>query len=210
MIKIFLFTIILFAADLVFAENIYSQSERGPFSGGFYLGVDQARMLNQDSSYAGYAGSIYGGSLDVKLWSSGIGEFRIFGEISEGTRKGSTAAKDKAQISESIYGLKMYANPYVFLAVGKGTLKQNVTNAVSPLDADIKSNLVAVGMGFDYPIGKSWFVSLQGWYKAGPILKSENASLSSNSYFETGQLHLQFIWSPPMTTITYTSKQNGL
>lgn len=182
-----------------------SKNERGFFSLGLMSGYQESRLLNQDGSFAGYKGYLYGVSIDIQLWGSGYGEFRLFGSSLNAAASGSSQASDKLNRSETLYGMKVYANPSLFLAAGAGTATQK--SRVSSTELTVSHQFTALGAGYDLGLGESnWFASFQGWYKSGPIRRNENINLVGNSSYDGAEFHLVFVWSPPLTTINYSGK----
>ncbi len=182
---------------------VSSKQQRGFFSIGFIGAYQSSRLINQDGTYSAFTGSLYGLSLEIGVMGSGAGEFRIFGTSLLGTAKNNEQNTDLMNRSETLYGIKIYTNPHLFMAAGYGN--ENIKTKNSITEVNLINKTTALGLGLDFQIKSSWFLSLQGWYKSGPIKKDENTSLTGNSGFDAAEGHLVLIWSPPMTTVNVIS-----
>lgn len=202
--SLFVILALLTVPKLALAQELSSsQTEKGFFSIGVFGGLDQSRMLNTDGSWAGYKSSMYGLNLDVKIWDSGHGDIRLFGEIDFSSGSGTSEADYKIKSSNTLYGFKVYAGSNFFLAAGMGSTQASLTAADSD-DVSLKYPVTGMGLGADFNISGSWSMGLQGWYKSGPIKQRENLDLHENSFSEGSQIRLNLIWSPPSMTLNFS------
>jgi len=144
----------------------------------------------------------------VQLWGSeGGSELRVFGSYLVGEAK-ADGENDKLKRDETFFGFKVYPNPSVFLAAGMGRSSSQLSR-LNASDVTLTSTISGFGGGFETHLGGSWFVSIGAWYKSGPIKQKENTSLNHNSFVDGAELQLQLVWSPPSTTLNFTSKSRG-
>jgi hypothetical protein len=180
-----------------------TQTVKGLISVSILGGYNQFRLLNTDSSWAGYTGASYGVGLDLAIMSFGQGgALALFGQSTWSGSKGAELDTNTINQQDLLYGMKVLPVSYFFLGAGIGTSTNDTKTSVT--NENLKSSVTALGLGLDFQIGNSWFAGIQAWYKTGTIKKS--GTLTENSAVEGVNTVLALTWSPPLTTIIYNSK----
>lgn len=175
-------------------------SERGFFSLSLLGGSGQQRILATTGEYSSYRGSLVGAALDLRLFGEGQGELRLFGQMTDGRFDSPDVSTNAVKSTTTMVGLKAMFLENLFLGAGYGTAVQKLT--FGSIESNVTNPTVAMGLGFEYPVGGNVFLGLQLWYMNNPI-RSE-PSLSGNSFAEGGVGLLSLVWSPPVTIINTT------
>jgi hypothetical protein len=181
------------------SESFSVDSEKGFFSLGVRTGMGQFRLLNTDGSYNGYRTLNYGVDLDIQIWGSGAGQIRFFGSYLAGSGKDNSSGTINS--NETSFGLKGYANEYIYLGAsyGRGASNVKVHNVTG--EVELSYQLTKITAGIEIPISESFRVGLETSYRIGIIRANENSSILENSSYDGSAACLQFIWSPPSTTV---------
>jgi hypothetical protein len=184
-----------------FSESI--QRDKGLISISIFAGSQENRLLTQDADYSTLSGWQGGASLDVAVYTSnGGGQLRLFASYLFSELKDKFDESVKVEKGEMIYGAKAYVSPWLFLGVGYGQSEQKFSSATDTIST--RNNLLAGGLGVEYPVSESLSLGLQGWYKMNPIAKQPETD--GNSFSDGYDLSLVLTWSPPTTIITRQSK----
>jgi opacity protein-like surface antigen len=184
------------------AGDLTVNTERGLFSVGLGYEYSQSRLLNTDSTFAGYTGGGLRAEIEIGFSKPGPGEFRIFGASSKLTLEGEPQTSDEIEIQSNMLGVKVFSTSWLFLGAGYGNMKQKITAENSV--ASTSNPVLATGLGLEFNVASSWFVSLSGWYNQSFIKKTNQ--FESTSYSEGMNLFLGISWSPPSVTIQQVMK----
>lgn len=202
--------LIVILSFFIFSQNILAEEklvgfsqDKGIFALGFLGGMTKSGLLNSNGNFSGYDVTNLGADLDFRLWGSGSGEFRLFLSYLTGTGQGSSSTNNNIRTEETILGVKVSVNSYLYLAAGAGPGKMILTSSNNNTEIKMTNTLTRMSMGLDFPISSSFYLGADLSYRSGPVKKSENSSLTENSFYEGSAVLLRLIWSPPAVTNTY-------
>ncbi len=169
------------------------------------VGSSSSTVLNQDATTSSFSGFSYGAQLEISLTQSNDGDVRLFGLWNQDELK-EKSGDFKLTNNALVFGLKFYANRFMFLQAGMGSMTQNFKSSTE--DFKVKNSVLSAAVGFDYPISDSLLMGISGQYTVNPIKKTDD--IGSNSFAEATQIYLTLTWSPPITIINnMTSSLNG-
>jgi hypothetical protein len=180
-------------------SSVSIRTEKGFFSVGLLSGYSESHTLNTDATYSKFSGTNYGFQLEISLSQNDSGAIRFLGTWSHDSLK-EKAGDYKLQGDGIGGGLKFYANPYCYLQVGYGEMRQKYDNPT--LSYTVKNKYLSSAIGFDMGLTDSLLLGMAFQYKTNPIKKTND--ISANSFSESGQVFLVLTWSPPITIIQQT------
>ena len=206
-------TLVLFFLVLFFSKNIFAQGklynfeeEKGIFSLGLSGGIAKSGLLNTNSNFSGYDLTNFGFDVDFRLWGMGPGEFRMFVSYLVGEGKGNSVSSDIIKTEETVLGVKINIGSNLYLSFGAGPGKINLSSSSNSAEIKMTQILNRVSIGGEFPLTSRFYLGADLSYKNAPIKRSENPTMSENSYYEGSAFMLRFIWSPPSVTNTFISK----
>ena len=127
-------------------SSISTRYEKGFFSLGFLSGYSESHTLNADATYSKFNGVNYGVQFEVSLTQSESGDIRFLGNWSHEDLK-EKGSVFKMQGDGIGGGLKFFANPYFYLQVGYGEMRQKYDS--STLSYSVKNKYLSSAIGFD-------------------------------------------------------------
>jgi hypothetical protein len=141
-----------------------SDSKRGFFTLGLDYSSWQHRLLNSNGIYSALDGSGVGLHVDIALWDSSAGDFRIFGVYRSGTVYGTKQPSDQMDITELLYGLKILTANFLYVQAAYGTINQSIKT--STLDESGDNNLLMIGAGVEFNVWGNVGMTIGGDFRA--------------------------------------------
>ncbi len=201
----FLIFSFLLSIDVYAQERLVDYSEKkGMFSLAGNVGVTQSGLLNANGNFSGYNVTNFGADVDFSLISGS--DFKLFISYLTGSGSERNEASNKIKTEETIFGLKVGINSYMYMTAGMGPAKMTLSSTQNNTEIKLTNLLTRISLGTEIPVGSTFSIGLDLSYRSGPVKKSENTALSENSYYEGSGLLLKFIWSPPSVSNTYINK----
>lgn len=203
--KFLLFLCLIFSTNAYTQERLVDYSEKkGMFSLAGNVGVTQSGLLNANGNFSGYNVTNFGADVDFSLISGS--DFKLFISYLTGSGSERNQANNKIKTEETIFGLKVGINSYMYMTAGMGPAKMTLSSTQNNTEIKLTNLLTRISLGTEIPISSSFSLGLDLSYRSGPVKKSENTALTENSYYEGSGLLLKFIWSPPSVSNTYLAK----